>query len=258
MDLTIPLDVSSPTHVDSAVGLDADQVVNSVSKALFTAKILLSRLDGHVAQQELNLVQLPSGIAAQAGTSPSKVVRGEFINSCLFGAVLHDVLHDPLRHTIAPGLACPADAPENPAFAYASGRKPRVNRAFNPIWNGHCPNMAGLADHINDGPVVLPPLKVRDIQFRRFFPAQPASQEDSKQSSISFALERVRVGHMPERSCLVGGEPIAKANAEVLRAFHTADASSEIRTEQTGVRGLVCEAPDGRKPATDRVRRRLA
>ena len=118
--------------------------------------------------------------------------------------------------------------------------------------------MAGLADHINDGPVVLPPLKVRDIQFRRFFPAQPASQEDSKQSSISFALERVRVGNMPERSCPVGGEPIAKANAEVLRAFHTADASSETRTEQTGIRGLVCEAPDGRKPAIDRARRKLA
>ena len=37
---------------------------------LFTAKIPLGRLDGHVAQQELNLVQIPSGIAAQARAGP--------------------------------------------------------------------------------------------------------------------------------------------------------------------------------------------
>ncbi len=61
----------------SAVGLDADQVVDRVSKTLLTAKIPLGRLDGHVAQQELNLVQFPAGIAAQAGTSPSEVVRGK-------------------------------------------------------------------------------------------------------------------------------------------------------------------------------------
>jgi hypothetical protein len=54
----------SPDLRISAVGLDADQVVDRVSKALFTAKIPLGRLDGHVAEQELNLVQLPSGIAA--------------------------------------------------------------------------------------------------------------------------------------------------------------------------------------------------
>jgi hypothetical protein len=91
--------------------------------------------------------------------------------------------------------------------------------------------MAGIADHVNDGAVVLPPLKVRNVQFRRFFPAQPASQEDSEQRSISLALERIRVGHLPERFRLIGSEPITKANAEVLRPFHSANASGEIRAQ---------------------------
>jgi hypothetical protein len=37
-------------------------------KTLFTAKAFLGRLDGDMAQQELDLV--PSGIAAQAGAGP--------------------------------------------------------------------------------------------------------------------------------------------------------------------------------------------
>jgi hypothetical protein len=45
-------------------GLDADPVVDRVLETLLTAKISLRRLDGDVAQQELDLVKLPSGIAA--------------------------------------------------------------------------------------------------------------------------------------------------------------------------------------------------
>jgi hypothetical protein len=59
--------------------------------------------------------------------------------------------------------------------------------------------MAGLADHINDGPVVLPALKMRYDQFCRFVPAQPASQEDTEQCPISLAFEGAGIGHLQER-----------------------------------------------------------
>jgi hypothetical protein len=62
--------LSLPAHL-SAVGLDADPVVDCVLKALLTTKVFLSRLNGDVAQQELDLIQLPSGIAAQAGAGPT-------------------------------------------------------------------------------------------------------------------------------------------------------------------------------------------
>jgi hypothetical protein len=117
--------------------------------------------------------------------------------------------------------------------------------------------MAGLADHINDGPVVLPPLKVRNIQFCRFFPAKPASQEDSEQRSISLTLERTRVRDLQECFRLIGSEPITKANAEILRTFYSADASSEIRTQQARIGSFIREAPHGGEPAVDRARRKL-
>jgi hypothetical protein len=114
---------------------------------------------------------------------------------------------------------------------------------------GHCPNMPGLADQIDDGPVVFPPLKMGNVQFCRLFPAQPAIQQDPEQRSISLTLERIRVGHLPERSCLFGSEPVAETNAEVLRPFDPPDTSSQIQAEQSGISSFVCEAPDCREPA---------
>jgi len=69
--------------------------------------------------------------------------------------------------------------------------------------------MPALADQIDDGPVILPPLKMSNVEFCRLFPAKPANQQDPEQRSIALALECIRVGHLPERSCLIGGEPVA-------------------------------------------------
>jgi hypothetical protein len=74
-------------------------------------------------------------------------------------------------------------------------------------------------------------LKVRNIQFGRLFPAQPASQEDPEQRPISLAFEGAGIGHLQERPCLIGREPVAQTNAEVLRPFDSPDASCEIRVE---------------------------
>src|SRR5947209_18640190 len=117
--------------------------------------------------------------------------------------------------------------------------------------------MPGLADQINDGPVILPALEMRDIQFCRLFPAQPATQEQPEQCSASLCRERIRVRHQPERSCLVGREPVTKTNAEVFRSLDSTDASSEVGAEQAGISCLVREPPDGRESAVNRARRKL-
>jgi hypothetical protein len=98
---------------------------------------------------------------------------------------------------------------------------------------------------------------MRNVQFCGFFPAQPATQEDPEQRSISLALERIRIRHLPERPCLIGREPVAQTNAEVLRPFDSPDASSEIRTQQARIGGFICEAPYCGEPAVYRARRKL-
>jgi hypothetical protein len=45
----------------SGIGFDAQSVVHSDPELLLTAKIALRRLDRHVAEQELNLIEFPAG-----------------------------------------------------------------------------------------------------------------------------------------------------------------------------------------------------
>ena len=98
-----------------------------------------------------------------------------------------------------------ANATKHAAFTQSCGRKPSVNGTFNPVRYGHRPNMSGFADHINDRPVILPALKVGDIQFCGLFPAQPATQKERKECSVSLSLQRVGVGHLTEHPRLFGG-----------------------------------------------------
>lgn len=229
----------------SAVGLDANPVVDGISKTLLTTEISLGRLYGDVPQQELYLVQFASGFAAQAGASPSEVMWGKPINGGFFGAVLYDMPHNPLGHTISPCLASAAYAPKHATFTQSCRREPRVNGIFDPVRYGYSPNMPRLANQINDHPVILPALKMSDFQFCCLFPAQPATQKEPEQSPVSLALQRIRVRHLPERSCLVGGEPVTESDAEILRPFDPTDAGSEIGAEQSGIGSFICEAPDG-------------
>jgi hypothetical protein len=144
-----------------AAGLDADLVVDGVSETLLAAKISLGRLHGDVPQQELDLVQFASGVPAQAGAS--EVMRGKLLNGCSFGAVLHNMPHNPLRHTVSPSLARAANATKHATFTQSCGRKPRVNAVFEPIRYENRPNMPGLANQINDRPVIIPALKMSNL-----------------------------------------------------------------------------------------------
>ena len=158
-------------------------------------------------------------------------MRGQIFNGRSFGAFFYNVPDDALRYAASPGLASAANAPEDAAFAHTGGQEPCIDCVLDPVRNGHRPDMPCLADQIDDGPVIVPPLKMGKIQFCGLFPAQPAAQEHPEQRSIPLAFERIRFRHLPERSCLVGREPVSKKNTEVLRPFDAPDASSKIRGE---------------------------
>ena len=82
-------------------------------------------------------------------------------------------------------------------------------------------------------------------------------EEDSEQRSISLALERIRVRHLPELFGLVDGEPVTDTNAELLWPLDPPDAGCKIRAEKAGISGLVCKPTDGREPAVNCARREL-
>jgi hypothetical protein len=43
---------------------EADRIIDRVAESLFAADVTLRRLDAHVAEQKLNLVELSSGLVA--------------------------------------------------------------------------------------------------------------------------------------------------------------------------------------------------
>jgi hypothetical protein len=51
---------------------------------------------------------------------------------------------------------------------------------------------------------------------------------------------------------LFGGQPVANPNAELLGAFDASNPGRQLRTEQAGISGFVCQAADRRKPKVDR------
>ena len=111
-----------------------------------------------MTKQKLDLVQFTSGIATQAGASPTKVMWCQILNGCSLGAVLNDMPHDAFRYARSPGFACATHAPKHAAFAHAGGPKPAIDGGLDPVRDGHRSNVPTLPDQINHGPVILPSL----------------------------------------------------------------------------------------------------
>jgi hypothetical protein len=57
----------SAPKLDTALRFNADPVIHRPTNPLFTAEVTLGGLDGNVAEEELNLFQLPAGNMAQLG-----------------------------------------------------------------------------------------------------------------------------------------------------------------------------------------------
>jgi hypothetical protein len=57
--------------------LQADVIVDRIPEWLFAPQVPFRRLLRNVPQQELNLLQFTASLMAQAGASPSEVMRGQ-------------------------------------------------------------------------------------------------------------------------------------------------------------------------------------
>ena len=108
-------------------------VVNCFAQPLFTSEILLRRLAGNMAQQKLDLLQFSAGLVAEPSASPAKVVGREFLDSCLFSTILHNMPDHSLSHPLPPSLTSAADAPKETAFRYAGRLEPRVESKSAPL-----------------------------------------------------------------------------------------------------------------------------
>jgi hypothetical protein len=72
--------------------------------------------------------------------------------------------HHILRDTLAPYLVRSGDGPEDSSLDYPGGRRPLIERRFDPLGNGNGTNVSALADQIHDRPVPLAHLDLTHFQ----------------------------------------------------------------------------------------------
>jgi hypothetical protein len=83
----------------SGVRLDSQSVVHGNPELLLASEVALCRLDGNVAEQELDLIQFTAREVAEAGARAPQIVRGQLCRC----------LREPLRrasHHTAPSVTC--------------------------------------------------------------------------------------------------------------------------------------------------------
>ena len=117
--------------------------------------------------------------------------------------------------------------------------------------------MTAFAYEISKDPVLLALLQILNGERGQFCPTQSATQENGNHSVIPDAAQRLPIKHLKEAPPLFRSEPIPDPNSKFLDALYSADSSSQIRAEQSGVRDFIREAANGGEPKVD-GRRRVA
>lgn len=110
----------------------------------------------------MNLLQLTSCRVAQLGARTPQVVRGKTGKADLCGIHLDHVPDDTLRHAIAPPCAGSANASKYFSGMDVSGLDPLIQDRLDPSGYGNRPNVPALANEIDDRPMLLSLLQMRE------------------------------------------------------------------------------------------------
>jgi hypothetical protein len=84
---------------------DADFVVDGESELLLAAEVLFRCLDGYMAEEKLNLVELATGQVTEARTCPPEIVRCQLVYPGSLSGSLDDLPKHFGRYTLAPDLS---------------------------------------------------------------------------------------------------------------------------------------------------------
>jgi hypothetical protein len=137
---------------------DSDLVVHGDSQFLLTAEVMLGRLDGHMPEQELDLIELTASQMTEAGTCAPQIVRCQLIDSGCLSRFLDNFPEHFRRHAVAPNLPGLADCPKQAAFFDSTCLRPAIDRLLHPEWDWHCSNMPSLAVKVGNHPMLFPEL----------------------------------------------------------------------------------------------------
>lgn len=128
-----------------------ESVVHGLLKVLFATKISLGSENGCMPQKELDLFDLAAVYMAQSCVRSPKIMRSQTIQRHPSGASPNHVPNNIFRDTVAPGRPLAADRSKDTTSADLGGIHPVIDCLFDPVWHRYGPNVATLADQIDNG-----------------------------------------------------------------------------------------------------------
>jgi hypothetical protein len=143
------------------------------------------------------------------------------------GVLLHDVPNQALGYAVTPALSGSADAAEQSSRFEFGGPDPCVYSRLNPARHRHGPDVPAFAHEIDNRPVFLSLLQMREVQISQFPPSQTAAKQDRENRAVPFAFEGVGIRSLPKPAGLLSREPVSKPHAEFLDTLQATDAGRQ-------------------------------
>ncbi len=116
-----------------------------------------------MAKQKLDLVCFAASIVTEPGASPPKIMGSKFVDPCSRRILFDHVPDYLLAQPVTPNRASTGDPAKDPAAGNSGSMQPIVNEFLHPVRHRNRSNVSGLADQVNDGPVVLALLQMRNV-----------------------------------------------------------------------------------------------
>ena len=167
-----------------------------------------------MAKKELNLLQFASGSAAEPSATSPEIVRYEFVNANLNGELLDDMPDELFRYSLTPSSTGATHTPEKLPRVNSGGVCPVIQQVMHPIRDGNGSNVTSLSTQVHDCPMTFALLQMAESQLGELVATESTGQQQGKQCPITFALELLAVGCLPECLRLFGGQPVAESDAQ--------------------------------------------
>jgi hypothetical protein len=109
------------------------------------------------------------------------------------------------------------DAAEDHTFFDTSDCKPLIDGGLYPVRDWNRADMATLTEQVNDCPVVVSLLKLRQLQTDQLGTPQATTQQESQDGMISFAFRVTSIGGLKKPAPLSTGKPVSEPGSQSLR-----------------------------------------
>jgi hypothetical protein len=231
--------------------LKADFIVNRISKALLAAKVSLRRLNAHMAEQELNLLELPAGLVTQTRACAPHVVGSHIVEAAFRTSSSHNTPDDFWTESRLSNPLGLVDGPKDRPIGDTGGDQPAVHCRFDPCWHRYCPYMPTFADKVGDYPVLLSLLQILHGEGCCLGSPKPASEEHCHYRVVALAAQIPLPEYCQEPPALFGSQPVANPHSMFLNTLDPSDPGCEIWAQEPAIGGLVCKSANGRQAQID-------